>query len=66
MQAEIYEAIDAVDLATGFGGKFISSHQVILGGFEKAKQELNLIKDLIISAEGSSHIAGQYGAYIMR
>lgn len=26
MLAEIYESIDAVDLATSFGGKFISSH----------------------------------------
>lgn len=37
MLAEIYESIDAIDLATSFGEKFISSHQVILGGFEKAK-----------------------------
>lgn len=38
---EIYESIDAVDQATDFGGKFISDNQVILGGFEKAHQELS-------------------------
>ena len=37
MHEEIYESIDAVDQATDFGGKFISNHQVVLGGFEKAK-----------------------------
>ena len=41
MHEEIYESIDAVDLATDFGGKFISDNQVILGGFEKAHQELS-------------------------
>ena len=66
MHEEIYESIDAVDLATDFGGKFISSHQVVLGGFEKAKEELTQIQDLLISANGTSSIAAQYGAYIMR
>jgi hypothetical protein len=37
MHEEIVESIDAIDLATDFGGKFISDHQVLLGGFEKAK-----------------------------
>jgi hypothetical protein len=40
MHEEIYESIDAVDQATDFGGKFISNHQVVLGGLEKAKTEL--------------------------
>lgn len=40
MHEEIYESIDAVDQATDFGDKFISNHQVVLGGFEKAKTEL--------------------------
>ena len=40
MHEEIYQSIDAVDQATDFGGKFISSHQVVLGGFEKALAEL--------------------------
>ena len=40
MQEEIYGSIDAVDQATDFGSKFISNHQVVLGGFEKAKEEL--------------------------
>jgi hypothetical protein len=48
MQEEIYGSIDAVDYATDFNDKFISSHQVVLGGFEKAIQELRNIQDLII------------------
>lgn len=40
MQEEVYASIDAVDFATDFGNKFISRHQVVLGGFEKAVQEL--------------------------
>jgi len=40
MQEEIFESIDAVDSATDYGNKFISNHQVVLGGFEKAKNEL--------------------------
>jgi len=66
MHEEIVESIDAVDLATDFGGKFISDHQVYLGGFSKSKHELLLIEDLIISAHGTSEIAAKYGAYIMR
>ena len=48
MHEEIVESIDAVDRATDFGAKFISAHQVLLGGFEKAKDELEQIEDLII------------------
>ena len=40
MQEEIHASIDAVDFATDFGNKFISRHQVVLGGFEKALTEL--------------------------
>ena len=57
MQEEIYGAIDAVDMVTDFGNKFISSHQVVLGGFEQAEGELVQIQDLIISATGSSRLA---------
>jgi glucosamine 6-phosphate synthetase-like amidotransferase/phosphosugar isomerase protein len=66
MHEEIYESIDAADQATDFGGKFISNHQVVLGGFEKAKTELLQVQELIIAAKGSSFIAAQYGAYIMK
>lgn len=66
MHEEIYESIDAVDQATDFGGKFISNHQVVLGGFEKAKTELLQVQDLIISAKGGSFISAQYGSYIMK
>jgi hypothetical protein len=40
MHEEIIGSIDAVDQSTDFGSKFISNHQVVLGGFEKAKEEL--------------------------
>ena len=33
-------AIDAIEFATDFGNKFVSSHQVVLGGLEKAREEL--------------------------
>ena len=66
MHEEVIESIDAIELATDFGGKFITDHQVILGGFEKSKQELMLIEDLIISSMGTSKISAEYGAYIMR
>jgi len=66
MHEEIYESIDAVDQATDFGGKFISNHQVVLGGLEKAKTELLQIQDLVISAKGGSYISAQYGTYIMK
>ena len=57
MQEEIYESIDAVDSATDYGSKFISSNQVVLGGFDKAIVELTQIQDLFISSKGASSIA---------
>ena len=60
------ESIDAISAVTDDGGKFISEHQVVLGGFERAKEELILIKNMVICANGHSCIAAQYGANIMR
>lgn len=37
-----------------------------LGGFEHAHEELRLIQNLVIAANGSSKIAADYGAHIMR
>jgi len=37
-----------------------------LGGFERAKEELKLIKNLVIAANGSSAIAAEYGSMILR
>ena len=34
--------------------------------FEKSKQELMLIQDMIISAFGASKLSAEYGAYVMR
>ena len=39
------------------GAKFLSDHQVILGGFERAKQELTMIKNMLVAANGTSLIA---------
>ena len=66
IQEEIYESIDSVDKATDFGGKFISPHQVFLGGFEKSKDSLETVEDLLIQGVGTSYIAAQYGAFVMR
>lgn len=65
-QEQVFESIDSIELVTDFGGKFITDNAVLLGGFQKARNELMLIEDLIISALGSSKIASEYGAYIMR
>lgn len=65
-EEEVYESADAVNAAIDFGQKFISNHQVYLGGFEKNKEELKLIQNLMIGALGSSKIAAEYGCYIMK
>jgi glucosamine 6-phosphate synthetase-like amidotransferase/phosphosugar isomerase protein len=65
-QEEIIESIDSIELVTDYGSKFISDNQVYLSGFNKNKQELMLIEDLIVSGIGTSKIAAEYGAYIMR
>ena len=51
---------------TDDGAKFISDHQVVLGGFERAKEELGLIQNLLIAANGPTLIAAEYGAFLMR
>ena len=38
----------------------------MLGGFERAKEELVLIQNMVIAANGPSVIAAQYGAYLLR
>lgn len=42
-EEEVYGSIDAMSSVTDDGAKFISDHQVVLGGFERAKEELKLI-----------------------
>lgn len=65
-EEEIFESADAVNAAIDFGKKFVSNHQVYLGGFEDQKEELKLINNLIIAANGSSKLAADYGAHIMK
>ncbi len=42
------------------------NNSILLGGFESSTEELKLIQNLIIAANGSSKIAADYGAYIMK
>lgn len=42
-EEEVFGSIDAMSSVTDDGAKFISDHQVVLGGFERAKEELKLI-----------------------
>jgi len=65
-EEEVFESIDAMSSVTDDGAKFISDHQVVLGGFERAKEELKLIQNLVIAANGTSSIAADFGAMILR
>ncbi len=65
-EEEILESVEAMCAVTDDGSKFISDHQVVLGGFERAKDELKLIQNLVIAANGPSQIAADYGALLMR
>ena len=57
MQEEIFESLEAMSAVTEDGAKFLSDHQVVLGGFERAKQELTMIKNMLVAANGTSIIA---------
>ena len=61
---EIQSTIEAIRAATY--AKFVAPGQVFLGGFEKAKEELVLIDNLVIAANGASKIAAEYGQFVMR
>jgi hypothetical protein len=63
---EIRASVNTVQFVTDFGAKFVTSDTVCLGGFDKAKEELILIKNLIIAAHGTSLIAAEYGAFILK
>ena len=65
-EEEVFESVDAMSSVSDDGAKFISDHQVVLGGFERAKEELKLVQNLVIAANGTSFIAAEYGAMIMR
>ena len=65
-QEEIHGSIEAASAVTDDGGKFLSNHQVVLGGFERAEQELVLINNLMIAVNGSAKWAAQYGAWLMK
>lgn len=44
----------------------MADDEVCLGGFDKAKEELVLIQNLIVVANGTSQIAADYGAFIFK
>lgn len=63
---EIQQIPETIRLLTDFGAKFIHDDSAVLGGFDKAKEELILIQNLIVAARGSSKIAADYGAFILK
>lgn len=63
---EIKACVETSQWVTDFGAKFVSDDIVYLGGFDKAKEELLLIQNLIIAANGTSQIAAEYGAFILK
>jgi len=63
---EIKACVQTAQWVTDFGAKFVAEDQVCLGGFDKASEELHLIQNLVIAANGSSHIAAEYGAFILK
>lgn len=66
MLDEIRACVDTCQWVTDFGAKFISDDEVCLGGFDKAQEELVLIQNLILVANGSSQIAADYGSFILK
>jgi len=38
----------------------------LLGGFERSREELKLVQNLIIASENNSRFAGEYGAYLFK
>jgi len=65
-QEEIFGSIDAIDMVFDNGSRFMSSHQVLIGGFDKAKDELKIIQNLVIAANGPTKIAAEYGAFLLK
>jgi len=39
---------------------------VVLGGFERAREELRLVQNLVIASDNSSRYAAEYGAYLFK
>lgn len=63
---EIYQGVDAINNVIEFGSKFISSHEVLLGGFERSREELRLVQNLVIATEPESKFAAEYGASLFK
>lgn len=63
---EIKEQPEALARSLNFGGRFLSDSQVLLGGLDSNKDTLLPIKNLVISACGTSLYASEYGARLMR
>ncbi|EDR23188.1 glucosamine--fructose-6-phosphate aminotransferase [isomerizing], putative [Entamoeba dispar SAW760] len=63
---EITEQPIAASAAMNYGGRFIDTKSVKLGGLESKAEELLPIKNLIISGCGTSYYASMFGCSIMR
>eukprot|EP01098_Paradermamoeba_levis_P003085 TRINITY_DN1440_c0_g2_i1.p1 TRINITY_DN1440_c0_g2~~TRINITY_DN1440_c0_g2_i1.p1 ORF type:complete len:566 (+),score=163.96 TRINITY_DN1440_c0_g2_i1:95-1699(+) len=63
---EILEQPEAISRSLNYGGRLIDESTVKLGGLEEQRESLKGIKNLIISACGTSLHAAHFGAGLMR
>ena len=63
---EIYEQPQAVSRAIAYGSRLAVNDRVVLGGLAQNSDLLLGVKNLIVSACGTSLHAGEYGAMLMR
>ena len=64
----LYEALqqpDAIERALSFGGR-MTDNGIVLGGLDAKKEVLRGIKNMTLTACGTSLFASQYGAKLMR
>ena len=65
----LYEALQqpmAIARALAFGGRMTETHGVVLGGLDRNREKLSLIRNMVFTACGTSLYASQYGAKLMR
>eukprot|EP01104_Vermistella_antarctica_P021165 TRINITY_DN9383_c0_g1_i1.p1 TRINITY_DN9383_c0_g1~~TRINITY_DN9383_c0_g1_i1.p1 ORF type:complete len:656 (+),score=134.63 TRINITY_DN9383_c0_g1_i1:154-2121(+) len=63
---EIDEQSLAISRSLNYGGRILDAHNVVLGGLEQNRENLQQIKHLIISSCGTSLFASMFGAKLMR
>lgn len=65
----LYEALQqpmAIARALAFGGRMTDSSGIVLGGLDRNRDRLSLIRNMVFAACGTSLYASQYGAKLMR